>query len=89
MSYFLFDAFARFIIALLLIPLIIYIYTRISTPTHSNYYGALNQLVHLVYVFFLIFLTDDLFFKFMYLRDEFKQYLLQNDEQQFVITIMN
>ena len=86
MSYFLFDAIARFVVALLLIPLIIYVYTKLQNPLISSY-GALHQLIHFVYVFFLVFLTDDLFFKFMYLRDEFKQYLHQNNEQQFFMQI--
>lgn len=81
MSYFLFDAIARFIVALLLIPLIIYVYTKLQNYPGS--YSVLHQLVHFVYVFFLVFLTDDLFFKFMYLRDEFKNYL-HNDRDIFL-----
>ncbi len=86
MSYFLFDAIARFIVALLLIPLIIYVYTKLQncpTPSYSGSYNALHQLIHFVYVFFLVFLTDDLFFKFMYLRDEFKNYLHHPDNEQY------
>jgi hypothetical protein len=34
---------------------------------------------------FLVFLTDDLFFKFMYLRQEFKEFLAQEQHMnQFV-----
>ncbi len=79
MSYFLLDAFARFFIALLLIPLIIYVYTNVATSFRKKL--VLGQLMHLLYVLFLVFLTDDLFFKFMYLRQEFKEFLVQEHQE--------
>lgn len=81
MSYFLLDAFARFFIALLLIPLIIYMYTKVSLSFRNKL--VVGQLMHLLYVLFLVFLTDDLFFKYMYLRQEFKEFLAQ-EHQEFV-----
>lgn len=84
MSYFLLDAFIRFFIALLLIPIIIYVYTKVSLYSTTNY-SIIGQFIHFVYIIFLIFLTDDLFFKFMYLRHEYKEFLVQQEhflEQQ-------
>lgn len=81
MSYFLLDAFVRFFIALLLIPIIIYVYTKVSLYSTSRF-SVTGQMIHLVYMIFLVFLTDDLFFKFMYLRQEFKEFLAQ--DQHFI-----
>ncbi len=79
-SFFLLDAVARFSIALILIPFIIYTYSmfyrKIQIKKNSNVnIGITEQFMYILYMIVLIFLTDDLFFKFSYLKNEFKRYI--------------
>jgi hypothetical protein len=82
-NFFLFDAFIRFTIALLIIPLIIFTYSKYSRfilKIRPGRHTFIEQLMYVVYMLLLVFLTDDLFFKFSYLKNEFNRILHTNDD---------